>query len=195
MLLFVAYAVLVWYGAFSGRRRLGGFAAIGAGLFVLLTVNAVHLHVAQALGYEHLVPVFRVLLYPYIAMVVAVATFLVLLPIELPRGEIHCRVCRYDLSDLKEEVRAGSPCPECGTTLAEGLTRKGRRTAHRRRRAMSRLEPEPVTGISLGLAPHQPHDRAQDQHEHRQPADEEPAQSPQPSFAHRLDDRERGCVA
>lgn len=195
MLLFVAYAVLVWYGAFSGRRRAGGFAAVGAGMFLLFTVNAIHLHVAQAFGYEHLVPVFRVLLYPYIAMVGLIGVFLVTLPIELPRGELHCRACRYDLSDLVQEVRAGSPCPECGATLAEASTRRGRRAARRRRHALGRVEMPSMPGIRVGLGAQQPGDRADDQHQHRQAADEEPAQGPQPALAHRLDDRQRGRLA
>lgn len=199
MLLFVAFAVLVWYGAFSGRRRAGGFAAIAAGLLILLTINALHLHVAQAFGYERFVPVFRVLLYPYIVMVTAVGLFLVFLPIDLPRGELHCRACRYDLSDLKLEVTTGSPCPECGATLAEAATIKGRRTARRRRHAHSRRAHPPMPGIQISLAPplapDEAHESAHDQHEYGQTPDEEPAQGPQPTLAHRLDDRQRGCLA
>ena len=42
MLLFVFFAVLVWYGSFQGRRRLGGLAALAGGLFVLLIPNAIN---------------------------------------------------------------------------------------------------------------------------------------------------------
>jgi len=170
MLLFVAYAVLVWYGAFSGRRRIGGIAAIGAGLFLLFIVNRVHYDVARVFGYEQLVPVFRVLLYPYIALVGSVGIFLVLLPIDLPRGDLHCLACRYDLSDLREEVESGSPCPECGATLAEAKTRRGRRLARNRRHALSKLPQESLPGISLASAEGEAGEGARDQHQHRQPA-------------------------
>ncbi len=155
MLLFVFFAVLVWYGAFTGRRRIGGIAALAAGMGLLFAVNMVHYRVAQMFGYEHLVPVFRVILYPYIVLVGSVGLFMVWLPIELPRGELHCRACTYDLSDLKVEVMGGDPCPECGATLAEAATRKGRRLARRRRHARSMQAPDPIPGIQLGSAPEQ----------------------------------------
>ena len=170
MLLFVANAVLVWYGAFSGRRRLGGLAATAAGLFLLFIVNRVHYDVARAFGYEQLVPVFRVLLYPYIVLVGSVGIFLVMLPIDLPRGDLHCLACRYDLSDLREEVESGSPCPECGATLAEAKTRRGRRIARKRRHAMSRCPQETLPGIRLASPEGEAGDGAGDQHQHRQPA-------------------------
>lgn len=195
MLLFVFFAVLVWYGAFTGRRRLGGIAALAAGIVVLLAINAVHYRVAQIFGYEHLVPVFRVILYPYIALVGAVGLFMVWLPIELPRGELHCRACMYDLSDLKVEVMGGDPCPECGATLAEASTRKGRRLARKRRHARGRLAPEPMMGIQLRSAPQEAQDTANDQDEQWKPADEEPLEGTLAGGVQGLDDRKRGCVA
>ncbi len=195
MLLFVFFAVLVWYGSFQGRRRLGGLAALAGGLFVLLMVNAVHFRIAQIFEYEELVPVFRVLLYPYIVMVMCVGLFLVTLPIDLPRGEINCKACRYDLTDLKQEVLDGDPCPECGATLAEAATRKGRRLARKRRHARSKLAPEPVAGLTLGLAAHEPDEAADDQHEHRQASDEDPLDRASAGGVHGLDDRQRGCIA
>lgn len=195
MLLFVFFAILVWYGSFQGRRRLGGIAALAGGMFVLLTVNAVHFRVAQIFGYEELVPVFRVLLYPYIALVGAVGLFMVTLPIDLPRGEIHCKACRYDLTDLKQEVLEGDPCPECGATIAEASTRKGRRLARKRRYARSRLAPEPMAGLRLGLALDEPHEAARDEHQQGQAPDEQPLDRSAPALVERLDDRQRGCIA
>lgn len=149
MLLFVFYAVLVWYGAFQGRRRLAGCAALLAGILVLIVFNKVHFHVAQIFGYEQYVPVFRVIMYPYIGMVAFVGLFLVTLPLELPRGEIHCKACRYDLTDLKMEFKAGAPCPECGSTQEEASTRAGRRLARKRLHAKNASDPEPVPGLRI----------------------------------------------
>ena len=195
MLLFVFFAILVWYGCFQGRRRMGGVAALLGGLLVLLMVNAVHFRVAQIFGYEHLVPVFRVLLYPYIALVGCVGLFMVTLPIDLPRGELHCKACRYDLTDLKQEVLEGDPCPECGATIAEASTRKGRRLARKRRHARNKLSPEPMLGLQLSSAPCQTHKPADDQDEHRQASDEDPLDRAPTGGAHGLDDRQRGCIA
>ena len=129
MLLFVFFAVLVWYGAFVGRRRLGGIAAIAAGIAVLLAINAMHFRVAQIFGYEHLVPVFRVILYPYIALVGAVGLFMVWLPIELPRGELHCRACRRSVPGVwrdacrGEHAKGSETCAQTQTCAREACAR------------------------------------------------------------------------
>jgi len=199
MLLFVFFAMLVWYGSFVGRRRLGGLAALGAGLFVLFVVNAVHFRVAQTFGYEQYVPVFRVLLYPYTALVASIGIFMISLPIDLPRGEIHCKACRYDLTEIKQEVLEGDPCPECGSTIAEASTRRGRRSARKRRHARSRLAPEPMLGLQLdsqsGSAADQSDEAAGDEHEQRQAADEQPLDRSPAGGVHGLDDRQRSCIA
>ena len=231
MLLFVVYAVLLCYGAFVGRRRFGGFAAIAAGMLVLVMVNTVHGHIARVFHYEQLLPVFRVLMYPYMGLVFVCGMFFAMLPIELPRGELHCRLCRYDLTDLLEEMYAGGRCPECGATLAQTHTRKGRRLARMQQRVRNLSEPEPMPGLRTRLHPLAHHDEshsgvprlcepclggafsrpaactadtavaqdgteicknalageqsddgARDQHEQRQPADEEPAGRHEPAL-------------
>ena len=178
MLLFVVYAVLVCYGAFIGRRRLGGWAAIAAGILILVMVNTVHGHIARVFHYGDLLPVFRVLMYPYMGLVFACGVFFVMLPIELPRGELHCRLCRYDLTDLIEEMEAGGRCPECGATLAMTSTRRGRRQARLQQRIRDTSSPEPMTGLRIRLHPlsgQQSDDRADQQDQQRQPPDKEPA--------------------
>lgn len=178
MLLFVFYAVLVWYGAFRGRRRPVGFAVLVGGVLFLLLVNRVHLEIARTFNYDEYVAVFRVLLYPYIILVGAVSLFLVMLPIDLPRGELHCKSCLYDLSDLKEEIFAGDPCPECGSTMQEASSRSGRRRARKRFHIRSRKEPGELPGIRLGrevLPADEPDHSAEDENEQREPADEEPS--------------------
>lgn len=149
MLLFVFYAIFVWYGAFQGRRRLPGLCALGLGIFVLVVFNAVHFRIAQQFGYEQYVPIFRVLMYPYMGMVGLVGLFLVTLPIELPRGELHCKACRYDLTDLKAEFKDGAPCPECGATEEEAATRAGRRLTRKRLHTKNKMKPEPIPGLRL----------------------------------------------
>jgi hypothetical protein len=165
MLLFVFYAVLVWYGAFRGRRRFVGLAVLLVGILFLLLVNRVHLEVARAYNYDEYVAVFRVLLYPYIIFVGSVSLFLVSLPIELPKGELHCKVCRYDLSDLKDEVLSGEPCPECGATIQEASSRGGRRLARKRLQLRNRSEPTELPGLNLGnsdSAADEPHNSTHD---------------------------------
>ncbi|GAB5495816.1 MAG: hypothetical protein Phyf2KO_08960 [Phycisphaerales bacterium] len=149
MLLFVFYAILVWYGALQGRRRVTGVCALAFGIFALVVFNTVHFRIAQHFGYEQYVPVFRVLMYPYMGMVGLVGLFLVTLPIELPRGEIHCKACRYDLTVLKPEFMEGAPCPECGATKEEATTRTGRRLARKRLQAKNKKLPEPMPGLRL----------------------------------------------
>ncbi|PHQ82702.1 MAG: hypothetical protein COB69_01095 [Phycisphaera sp.] len=152
MLLFVVYAMLVWYGSLRGRRRLSGYAVLIGGVLFLLLVNRLHLEVAKMYNFVEYVAVLRVLLYPYIALVGGIGFFLVRLPIDLPRGELHCKVCRYDLSDLKDEVFGGGPCPECGATIEEAKSRAGRRLARKRLQKRNREEPNEMPGLSLGIA-------------------------------------------
>lgn len=149
MLLFVFYAALVWYASFRGRRRVIGFAALAIGIFVLLVFNELHQVVAEAYDFDEYLVVFRVLLYPYIGIVALVGLFLVTLPIDLPRGELHCRACRYDLSDLKDEMALGLPCPECGMSAEDAATITSRRRARRRMRAEARRTPEIIPGLQV----------------------------------------------
>jgi len=170
MLLFVVYAMLVWYGSLRGRRRLSGYAVWIGGVLFLLLVNRLPLELARAYNFVEYVVVFRVLLYPYIALVGCVGLFLVRLPIDLPRGELHCKACRYDLSDLKHEVLSGEPCPECGATIEEAKSRAGRRLARKRLQNRNRKEPDELPGLSVeyaGSAADEPDDSARDDHQER----------------------------
>ncbi len=116
MIFFVAYAMLVWYGALLWRRRAWGFACVGGGFFGLLLVAWFHLKLNEWTEGGIFLPVFQSILYPYIALVVAVGLFIASLPTreQLAERDKLCVRCRYDLSGLDG---AQQRCPECGMWL------------------------------------------------------------------------------
>ncbi|MEO1534932.1 MAG: hypothetical protein AAFS11_05160 [Planctomycetota bacterium] len=165
MFLFVAYALIVWYAALRYRRRAAGIACIIAAMFGLHLFNLVHGDIARTFGYDE--NIFRGLMYPYMGLVAAIGLYLFSFPRELPRGLVHCRACWFDLSD-HEELTPDTPCPECGTTPAEALSRKGRRIARKR---LAAAEPvAEIPGLVLATEPLPADDANRDahkQHAHR----------------------------
>lgn len=110
MILFVFYAMLVWYGAYLWRRRWGGLVVLAAALTGLLVVWKVHYRMNGWVEGGNFLPVLRVLLAPYIVLVMGVGVVLVCQR-RLPRSGYYCRACQYDLSGLEPAALA---CPECG---------------------------------------------------------------------------------
>lgn len=110
MIVFVVYAVVAWYFAARHRRSWRGvlvvcLTAAGLGLVAyghwrlnVWTHGRIYFRVLQGL------------LYPYAALVLLMAGFIVSLPRPGRRMAPACARCRYDLTGLV----AGSHCPECG---------------------------------------------------------------------------------
>lgn len=138
MILFVAYALAVWFLAYQQRRRARALLVISGALLVLHTVNVAHGWVAARYDYTHLLPVFRVLMYPYMALVAAMGLFLAVMPRRL--ALVPCRLCEYELHELTAELGPDVACPECGTTPSQASTRAGRRLARRRLALAGRAE-------------------------------------------------------
>lgn len=165
MFIFVVYAIAVWFAAFRWRRRFLGIAIIVLSLVLLAFFNLMHYRVAAYFSYEALLPVFRVLMYPYMVFVGGLGLYLFSFPRELRRDVVQCRACWYDLDALVAESGESARCPECGATRDEARTRRGRRAARRRRHAISRVAPPVLAGLSLtpqhaeGDAHHERHER------------------------------------
>ena len=111
MVLFVAYAVLVWYFAVKWRRRPWAFVAVAVGLCGLAVVAFGHWRLSIWSGGRIYLPVLQSLLYPYAALVAVIGVYIGCLPRARPAHE--CRACRYDLRGL--QAHAAAVCPECGS--------------------------------------------------------------------------------
>jgi hypothetical protein len=109
---FVVYAVAVWYAAARWRRRWEAFAWILAGFGGLALVAYFHWRLNIWTHGTIYLPVLRVLLYPYTALVVGVGLFIAMLPRRVIPWA-HCPGCLYDLRGLDAPVES---CPECGMT-------------------------------------------------------------------------------
>lgn len=110
MLVFVVYAVLVWYAAAKWRRRWRSFALVTLGLVGLVGVAYLHTWLNIWTDGAVYLPVLRSLLYPYMALVGMVGYYIACLPRARP-GEVRCHSCRYDLAGHT----LPAICPECGT--------------------------------------------------------------------------------
>jgi hypothetical protein len=119
---FVVYAVGVWYAAARWRRRWESFAWILAGFGGLVLVAYFHWRLNIWTHGNIYLPVLRVLLYPYTALVVGVGLFIALLPRRVIPWA-HCPACTYDLRGLDAPVES---CPECGMTEELGRLTYGR---------------------------------------------------------------------
>jgi hypothetical protein len=109
---FVVYAVAVWYAAARWRRRWESFAWIAAGFAGLVFVAYAHWRLNIWTHGNIYLPVLRVLLYPYTALVVGIGLFIAVLPRRVIPWA-HCPGCLYDLRGLDAPVES---CPECGMT-------------------------------------------------------------------------------
>jgi hypothetical protein len=108
VLLFVVYAVIVWYFAMVYRRRWPGFLAVALGLVGMLVINHLHTRFSDFMRNSISKPVMQVLLYAETALVPAVGLYIAL----LPRGRMsgRCPHCGRDLTDVDT---AASACPGC----------------------------------------------------------------------------------
>ena len=115
MIVFVIYAVVVWFLVLRHRRRLAGFfiALAGTLLAVLLVLGMRHYDasIAELPGSAgRSTRPLQILVWGESGIVLGVGLFIACLP-RPPRGR-HCRYCWYDMRGLDEDEQI---CPECGT--------------------------------------------------------------------------------
>lgn len=122
MLLLVGFAVLVWYGVLRTRRSWAGLGILAGTLAALALVGWMHYRLNVWTGGAVYFPVLQGLLYPYIAMVIGVGTYLWAMPRSRPPGA-PCPECDYDLTGLGFGVIR---CPECGSNVGPRCRRCGR---------------------------------------------------------------------
>jgi hypothetical protein len=126
VILFLFYAVLVWFFCFRWRRQWMGLVAVSAGVACVFLMSMMVHSISRWFQRAGLGTGADVRLFDYLLMVEAgvvgvVGLFIVFLPRE--RVETPCRRCGYELAGL--EV-ANPTCPECGLAYAAVRVRRGR---------------------------------------------------------------------
>lgn len=112
MLIFTAYALLVWLLAVRWRRSPAGFVVTLAGLAGLVAAGYFHVKLGDWFGWY--IAAMQLILYPYTIIVTAVGFFLASLPRLCP-DTVSCVQCAYDLRGLTSEGQhVRIRCPECG---------------------------------------------------------------------------------
>lgn len=119
MMLFPAYALVVWYFAMKWRRMWRGFAAVVLGTLGVHFVAMLYMKIGPLFGMSR-VESMLLLLYPFAGIVAVVGLYLVLLPRVAHEA---CRRCGYSLHGLEARARDGLiVCPECGCRHAVAQT-------------------------------------------------------------------------
>lgn len=118
MLLFVFYAVAVWYGAVRWRRSWRAFAWVSGGLLGVLAVIQFHVLLNTWTNYEIYLPVLQFLLWSYLILVGMVGYFVACIP--QSRRAWCCAACGYDLTGVQGFTDL---CPECGDPFSEAIAR------------------------------------------------------------------------
>lgn len=112
MLIFVFYAVAVWYGAIRWRHNWRGFAWVGGGLLGLLAFIQFHVLLSAWTSYDIYLPVLQTLLWSYLILVGMVGFFIACVP-HTPKPWC-CEKCGYDLTGVPGFADV---CPECGLAI------------------------------------------------------------------------------
>lgn len=111
MMLFPAYALVVWFFAMKWRRMWRGFAAVAVGTLGVHFVATLYIKIGLMLGMSR-VESMLLLLYPFAAIVAVVGLYLAMLPRVAHEA---CRRCGYSLHGLEERSNDSIiVCPECG---------------------------------------------------------------------------------
>lgn len=129
MMLFMFYAVAVWYGAVRWRRTWLGFAWVSVGVVGVLALIQFHKLLNAWTSYDIYLPVLQFLLWGYVALVGSVGYFCAVIP--QSRGPWCCTKCGYDLTGVPG---FGDVCPECGSAFS----RETAYAAERRARSLVR---------------------------------------------------------
>lgn len=108
-MVFIAYAVLVFYAVGKHRRRWKGLLYILLGVVGIIGTSVLHWQLSiWTHGYVSL-PLLQAMLYPFAALVFFTSLYIFVLP---RREQPHlCRRCGYDLTGQEESP---ATCPECG---------------------------------------------------------------------------------
>lgn len=114
-MLFVVYAVLVWWAALAWRRRWLGFASVGLGVLGVWFLARFYLFVGGLLGVTR-TDSFMILVVPFGVIVGVLGLYIACLPV---RREGACRRCGYSLIGLEPDAEM-LVCPECGARHAFG---------------------------------------------------------------------------
>ncbi len=107
MILFVLYALLIWFGTSKFRRRWPAFAILAAGVGLVLILHRVFLDLIVSPGPGMMPAWIYVAIWPYAGLILLVGLIFALSG-PLPQRE-GCRRCGYDLTGLTHRR-----CPECG---------------------------------------------------------------------------------
>ena len=113
MMLFMFYAVAVWYGAVRWRRSWLGFIWVSLGCLGVLALIQFHKLLNLWTSYDIYLPVLQTLLWGYISLVASVGYFIASIPKAIQPW--CCRKCRYDLTGVPG---FSDVCPECGTAFS-----------------------------------------------------------------------------
>ncbi|MEO1007835.1 MAG: hypothetical protein AAFX79_04670 [Planctomycetota bacterium] len=137
MLLFVPYALLVWYGACRWRRRWLGVACVAVGELGILGFMLLHTQMNAWVSYDMYLPVLQFLLWGYLILIGLVGFFVVAIP-HRPAAWC-CQKCGYDLTGVPGFAEQ---CPECGVeydrATAEAAERRAAAVVERPAAAESR---------------------------------------------------------
>ncbi len=109
MILFAAYAIIVWYACAKRRRTWMAFVYVMLGAAGLTLVAYFHWRLNIWTNGRIYFRVLQAMLYPYAALVIGISMFIACLPAGV--AESHCVQCRYDLDGIAEDAAL---CPECG---------------------------------------------------------------------------------
>jgi len=114
MLLFPAYAVLVWYFCVRFRRQVWGFVALAFGLTFVATLATVQRRLRASFDFDGFVFThLDFLLWVEFIAIGGIGLFLVCLPSHA--AHVPCRKCGYELEGLED---TNPTCPECGLAFA-----------------------------------------------------------------------------
>lgn len=127
MILFAAYAIIVWYLAARYRRDWRGFLAplIGAALALLaVRIPALQRVLPERWWVMGFGTELQILIWAESMIVLVVGLFIALMP--RPPARPHCAYCWYEIAGLDPEQRC---CPECGMPPDGYANRKSPRRA------------------------------------------------------------------
>lgn len=108
---FAGYAVAVWLLVFRARRSLPGLGVLAMGIGGLVGLAYLHVCLNRWTDGRIYLPVLQAILYPYIALVAVIGSYLWCFPPRI-RGVVgrRCLRCGYDMAGLSFQAA----CPECG---------------------------------------------------------------------------------